>query len=144
MVAEAGGCLSRCPHATSLSPARLRPFSKAALFSGTGSTKRSPWVANQATAWSILSSTGTLLASDYLAHTGITYLNHGLRGLEPGDLVSTAGVRQISVDFTANSPGSDVHVLTAFSPGAVPEPSAFALACPALAGLVLNTRERNA
>ena len=92
----------------------------------------------------VLSSTGTLLASDYLANTGVNYLNPGLRGLEAGDVVTISGARQISVDFSANSPGDYVRVLTAFSPGAVPEPSVLALVGLALAGLALSGRGRKA
>ena len=77
----------------------------------------------------IITSSGLLLASDGLANTGVTYLNPGLRGLEAGDFATiTAGnQRQISVNFTASSPGDYIRVITAFSPGAVPEPASLAL-----------------
>jgi hypothetical protein len=82
----------------------------------------------------IISSTALLLASDFLANTGVTYLNPGLRGLEAGDAVTISGASQIQFDTTASTPGDYVRVLTAFSPGAVPEPGTPALL--AIAALV--------
>lgn len=75
----------------------------------------------------ILSSTGLLLASDFLANTGVTYLNPGARGLEPGDTVTISGARQVTADFRASSPGDYIRVLTRFSPTAAPEPGVAAL-----------------
>lgn len=75
----------------------------------------------------IITSTGNLLASDFLANTGVTYLNPGLRGLESGDSVTISGARQIRFDTTASTPGDYVRVLTEYSPGAVPEPGTAAL-----------------
>jgi hypothetical protein len=84
----------------------------------------------------IISSTGNLGASDYLANTGVTYQNPGLRGLEVGDSVTVSGAQQISVDWTASTPGDYVRVLTVFSPAAAaaPLPASAALA---LLGLCL-------
>lgn len=71
----------------------------------------------------ILTSTGTLAASDFLANTGVNYLNPTARGLEPGDSVTISGPRQILFDTVASSPGDYIRVLTAYSPAAaVPEP----------------------
>jgi len=70
----------------------------------------------------IITSTGFLLASDFLANTGVNYLNPGARGLEAGDDVTISGARQILFDTTASTPGDYVRVLTVFSPGAIPEP----------------------
>ena len=83
----------------------------------------------------IITSTGLLLASDFLANTGVNYLNPGARGLEPGDSVTINGPREILFDTSASTPGDYVRVLTRFSAGAVPEPGSLALLA---AGLVLG------
>jgi PEP-CTERM motif len=83
----------------------------------------------------IISSTATLAASDFLANTGVNYLNPAARGLEVGDSVTISGARQINFNTNASSPGDYVRILTAFSPGAVPEPGTLALTALALAGL---------
>ncbi len=72
----------------------------------------------------IITSTSNLANSDFLANTGVNYLNPGARGLEAGDSVTISGPQQILFDTVASSPGDYVRVLTAFSPtaGAVPEP----------------------
>lgn len=88
------------------------------------------WVTFDSDILAIITSTGNLLASDYLANTGVNYLNPGLRGLETGDFVSidAGDPRRLNVDWTAGTPGDYVRVLTAFSPGAtVPEPASLAL-----------------
>jgi hypothetical protein len=72
----------------------------------------------------IITSTGNLADSDFLANTGVHYLNPNNRGLEPGDSVTISGPRQILFDTVASSPGDYVRVLTTFSPAAVPEPGA--------------------
>lgn len=82
----------------------------------------------------ILTSTVNLAASDFLANTGVNYLNPGQRGLEAGDSVTISGTRQILFDTTASSPGDYVRVLTTFSPSAAtPEPEAFILLASGLA-----------
>jgi hypothetical protein len=56
----------------------------------------------------IITSTGNLAASDFLANTGVHYLNPSARGLEPGDSASISGEKQITFDTRASSPGDYV------------------------------------
>ena len=92
----------------------------------------------------IITSTNTLAASDFLANTGVNYLNPSARGLEAGDSVTISGPKQILFDTVASSPGDYVRVLTAFSPAAAtPEPGSVALLAGgllALAGLLGRKR----
>ena len=90
----------------------------------------------------IITSSGLLLASDGLANTGVNYLNPVLRGLESGDSVTISGTRQILFNVFASSPGDYVRVITAFSPGAVPEPMSLALVGAALAALSMTRRRK--
>jgi PEP-CTERM motif len=87
----------------------------------------------------IITATTELANSDFLANTGVNYLNPGNRGLEAGDSVTISGPRQILFDTVASSPGDYVRVLTAFSPtAAAPEPASLVLlgsGLMALAGL---------
>jgi hypothetical protein len=89
----------------------------------------------------IITETGLLAASDFLAHTGVNYLNPGARGLEAGDFATISGTKQISVDFTAISPGDYIRVITKFSPGAVPEPGSMAMLGALLIGGGLRLRK---
>jgi hypothetical protein len=82
----------------------------------------------------IIKSQTLLAASDFLANTGVNYLNPSARGLEPGDTAVISGTHQITVHFAASSPGDYIRVITKFSPGAVPEPGSMAM----LAGLVIG------
>lgn len=93
----------------------------------------------------IITSTGNLLASDFLANTGVTYLNPTLRGLEPAqDSVTIESARRIRFISVASSPGDYVRVLTAYSPGAVPEPGTMTLlGLAALAGIGRRARRRH-
>jgi hypothetical protein len=92
----------------------------------------------------ILTSTSHLAASDYLANTGVNYLNPGARGLEAGDSVTISGPRQILFDTFASTPGDYVRVLTEFSPSAVPEPGAGLLVLSGVGLLWLLRRVRTA
>lgn len=80
----------------------------------------------------------TLAASDFLASTGVNYLNPTARGLEAGDSVVITGPQQIRFHTFAGSPGDYVRVLTEFSPGAVPEPGTWAMFL--LGGAALSLR----
>ena len=92
----------------------------------------------------IFTSTATLASTDFLAKTGVNYLNPGNRGLEAGDSVTISGQRQITFDTFANSPGDYVRVLTAFSPAAdSPEPGTIALLGSGLALLLFYGSRRN-
>jgi hypothetical protein len=83
----------------------------------------------------IITGTTDLAASDFLANTGVTYLNPGDRGLEAGDSATISGSRQILFDVVASSPGDYVRVITEFSPtaAAVPEPGSLSLVAGGLA-----------
>lgn len=74
----------------------------------------------------VITSTSRLLASDYLANTGINYLNPAARGLEPGDstIIDPSNDHRLLVNLTASTPGDYVRVLTEHSPSAVPEAGA--------------------
>ena len=91
----------------------------------------------------IITSTGLLSASDFLANTGVNYLNPAARGLEPGDSVTISGARQIHFVTTASTPGDYVRVLTTFSPGVLPEPGSVVLVGLALAGVALARRRQH-
>jgi hypothetical protein len=77
------------------------------------------WVKFDANVLAVFTSTASLFASDYLANTGVTYLNPGARGLEAGNQISIDGgdPTKINVRWPASTPGDYVRVLTAFSPG---------------------------
>jgi hypothetical protein len=66
----------------------------------------------------IITATGTLAASDFLANTGVHYLNPSARGLEPEDWVAISDTNQITFSTRASNPGDYVRVLTEFSPKA--------------------------
>ena len=88
------------------------------------------WVDFDANIFGIITQTAELAASDFLANSGVTYLNPGLRGLEAGDFASIDGTfaNRVNINFTAGSPGDYIRVLTMRSPRAdVPEPSMIGL-----------------
>ena len=92
----------------------------------------------------IITSTGNLLASDFLVNTGVNYLNPGARGLEVGDSVTISGPRQILFNTSASTPGDYVRVLTEFSPAAAaaPEPGSLFLLAGGLAAVAIRLRRR--
>lgn len=91
----------------------------------------------------IITSTRNLANSDFLANTGVNYLNPSARGLEPGDSVSISGPRQILFNTFASTPGDYVRVLTTFSPAAaVPEPGNIVLLGSGLIALAALLRRR--
>jgi hypothetical protein len=89
----------------------------------------------------IVTSTINLANSDFLANTGVNYLNPTNRGLEletvPPDAVTISGLRQIGFDVTAATPGDYIRVLTAGSTNVVaaPEPGTFVIMGLGLAGM---------
>lgn len=85
----------------------------------------------------VFTSTPSLAASDYLANTGVNYLNPGLRGLEPGDsaVIDSTLAYRLNVHWTAASPGDYVRVLTAHSPSVPDAGSTLLLLGCALVGL---------
>ena len=98
----------------------------------------------------IITSTNLLIASDFLISNGVTYNSPALRGLEPNEDFVSIGLdddgysRRLYIDFTADSPGDYVRVLTTLSPGAdIPEPGMIAIFGLALAGLGLRMRRRS-
>ncbi|HUJ32271.1 MAG TPA: hypothetical protein VLY23_13385 [Candidatus Acidoferrum sp.] len=91
----------------------------------------------------IITSTGGLASTDFLANTGVNYLNPTLRGLEAGDSVTISGPQQILFDTVASSPGDYVRVLTAASPGvAAPEPRSVAFLAMGLIWLSTSFRRK--
>ncbi|HUL34258.1 MAG TPA: PEP-CTERM sorting domain-containing protein [Candidatus Eisenbacteria bacterium] len=78
----------------------------------------------------IITSTTYLAASDFLANSGVNYLNPSGRGLEAGDSVTISGLQQITFDTVASSPGDYVRVITAgtgTTTTPAPEPGTLAL-----------------
>jgi len=70
----------------------------------------------------LILSTPRLMASDFLAHTSVIYLNPPLRGLEAGDAVTISGARQIRFATNASTPGDYIRILTEDSGIPVPNP----------------------
>lgn len=91
------------------------------FFDPLGTQSQTGYVDFDAKILAVLTSTTKLAATDFLANTGVTYLNPGLRGLEAGDsaTISVTYDYRLVVDWTASSPGDYVRVLTAHSPNAV-------------------------
>jgi hypothetical protein len=86
----------------------------------------------------IMWSRNTLDDSDFLANTGVTYLNPTLRGFESPDSVELLSDRELEFRASASTPGDYFRVLTEFSPRAeVPLPGTLLLLVPGIAGLLL-------
>ena len=91
----------------------------------------------------VITKSGTLNASDFLANTGVTYESPGLRGLESADRISFIDAYTLEVDWAAGSPGDYIRVLTDFSPGAaVPLPAPFFLLASSLLLLLPANKKR--
>ncbi len=65
----------------------------------------------------VISSSGNLDDSDYLANTGVNYEDTTLRGLESNDSY-TFSENEVCVSFNAGTPGDYIRVITNFSPAA--------------------------
>lgn len=104
------------------------------------STNIQGYVDFDADIFGIATTTSNLSNSDFLANTGVVYLNPTLRGLEFGDSVSIdpTNPRRLLVDFTAGTPGDYVRVLTMES--VIPEPSTGLLVSTGLLGLAARRR----
>lgn len=72
------------------------------------------WVSFDTDILAIFTSKASLFASDYLANTGVTYLNPNQRGLEPNDAVWIDPIdpKKVQIEWRANTPGDYVRVLT--------------------------------
>ncbi|PCJ27297.1 MAG: hypothetical protein COA96_03685 [SAR86 cluster bacterium] len=98
------------------------------------------WIEFDSKILGVITSTATLAASDYLANTGVNYLNPTLRGLEGNDKIITVTNNKVFIDFVASSPGDYIRILTEFSPAAAPEPGMLLLLSISLLGLGLSRR----
>jgi hypothetical protein len=92
----------------------------------------------------IITGTSELAGSDFLAASGVNYLNPANRGLEAGDSVTISGAQQILFDTVASSPGDYVRVITVGTPGTTPtpEPSSAALMAVGVLGLAVWRSKR--
>jgi hypothetical protein len=72
----------------------------------------------------IITSDGSLTASNFLGDAGITYLDPTSVGLESGDFVTIDGSNPDQIDWntTASTPGDSVRVILGPATTAVPEP----------------------
>jgi len=92
-------------------------------------------------------STAFLAASDFLANTGVTYLNPTARGLEGNDrvMLDPNDPNTLLLSFFASTPGDYIRVFTQFSPAAeVPVPAGVWLfgSAAALLGARMKRRQR--
>ncbi len=115
------------------------------FFDPLSSSSITGWVDFDADIYGILTLTAELAATDFLANTGVTYLNPTLRGLESGDIVSidSGMANRLLINFSASTPGDYVRVLTKRSPRAdVPEPSMMGLLGLGLLSMVALRRRK--
>ena len=112
------------------------------FFDPAGSTNVQGWVEFDSDIIAVIVTTNLLASSDYLANTGVSYLNPGARGLEPNqDFITNVTNRKIFINFRASTPGDYIRVLTQFSPAAVPEPGSLFLFGAGLLAIKLGRRK---
>ena len=115
------------------------------FFDPAGTVRIQGYVDFDARILGILTSTDRLAATDFLANTGVTYLNPTLRGLESNTdsvWIDSINDNRLRLDWTASTPGDYVRVLTERSVLAeVPEPGTLALMSLGLLGLGFSRRK---
>ncbi|MGK0236686.1 MAG: hypothetical protein ACI92G_000141 [Candidatus Pelagisphaera sp.] len=111
------------------------------FFDPNGGQSQTGWVTFDANILAIFTSKVSLGLSDYLANTGVNYEEPTLRGLESGDVVSFTG-KKLDVSWYAGNPGDYIRVLTAHSPGAVPDNGATAMLLGLGLGVLVLVRRR--
>jgi hypothetical protein len=95
--------------------------------------------------YGIATSPANMNARDFLANTGVNYLNPTLRGLEAGDVVSIDGsdATRLNINWTAASPGDYVRVSSMYSELAeLPEPGSLLVLLGGLGVLGVMRRKR--
>ncbi len=100
------------------------------------------WVDFDSEILGIITSRDNLSNSDFLLNNNVTYLNPGLRGLEPNQdaaWIDPVNSNRLGVSFVASTPGDYIRVITARSPQAdVPVPATLSLM---LLGMMLLRRK---
>lgn len=92
----------------------------------------------------VMTSLGTLTASDFLGLASVDYLSPTLRGLEGGDVVGIdPGIdSRILVDWFASSPGDYIRIITEGNLGVVPVPASGLLLLGGLGMIAVARRRR--